>query len=134
MSKVMMHWLRHTQRPDALIAIPLHHRRLRQRGYDQAYQLAKPLARHFKLPLLTQVLIRQQHTAAQTRLDLPQRKRNMRHAFKIEKTQSLPRHIALIDDVMTTGATLDSAARVLLKHGAERVDAWVCARVPPPNH
>lgn len=114
-------------RPQALVALPLHTARLRQRGYDQALELARPLARELGLPLCAG-LRRARATAAQSELDAAARRRNVRAAFTV--TGSLPAHVALVDDVMTTGATLRAAATALRKAGVERVDAWVCARVP----
>lgn len=112
-----------------LVPIPLHRSRLRERGYDQALELARPLARHLGLPLQAQALMRVRDTSAQSRLDASQRRRNLRNAFAWNGDIAMPAHIVLIDDVMTTGATLHSAARALRRAGALRVDAWVCARV-----
>ena len=112
-----------------LIPIPLHPRRLRERGYDQALELARPLARRLDLPLRAQALVRARDTAAQSRLDARQRRRNLRGAFAWRGDIAVPAHVVLIDDVMTTGATLHSAAQTLRRAGVLRVDAWVCARV-----
>lgn len=119
-------------RPDALIPLPLHPRRLRARGYDQALELARPLAKRFGLPLRTDLLTRVRDTAPQSRLDAPARRKNLRRAFAVRRTglaRTPLKHVVLIDDVMTTGATLHAAAEALLRAGVERVDAWVCARV-----
>lgn len=112
-----------------LVPIPLHRRRLRQRGYDQALELARPLARRLGLPLASDVLIRPKVTGAQSRLDKTARQRNLSGAFLVNTRHALPRHVVLIDDVMTTGATLEAAATALRAAGVGRVDAWVCARV-----
>ncbi|TDK23158.1 ComF family protein [Luteimonas aestuarii] len=117
-------------RPDALIAVPLHPARLRRRGYDQALELARPLAHTLGIPLLQGALVRARATTAQSRLDAAQRKRNLRGAFLATARTPLPAHLALVDDVMTTGATLQAAATALRRAGVARVDAWVCARVP----
>jgi ComF family protein len=118
------------ERPDALLAIPLHRDRLRERGYDQALELARPLARALRIPLRQEVLLRLRATAPQSRLDAPQRRRNLRDAFSIaEGAKALPAHVVLVDDVMTTGATLHAAAKTLRRAGVERIDAWICARV-----
>jgi len=117
-------------RPDALIPVPLHRARLRQRGYDQALELARPLARSLQVSLRDDLLLRTRHTLPQSRLGALQRRRNLRGAFVVPQGSALPRHVTLIDDVMTTGATLHAAARTLLRAGVQRVDAWVCARVP----
>lgn len=114
--------------PDALVPVPLHRARLRRRGYDQALELARPLARSCGLPLRCDLLQRVHATQAQSELDAAARRRNLRRAFDVRGV--VPAHVALVDDVMTTGATLEAAARRLRQAGARRVDAWVCARVP----
>ena len=114
--------------PQALLPVPLHRGRLRQRGYDQALELARPLARAFGIPLRGHSLQRVQATRAQSRLDAAARRRNLRQAFEVRG--EVPAHVVLVDDVMTTGATVEAAARALRKAGARRVDVWVCARVP----
>lgn len=117
-------------RPDALVPIPLHEGRLRDRGYDQALELARPLARSLSIPLLADRLARLRATAPQSELHAVARQRNVARAFGIAGAGPLPAHVALLDDVMTTGATLHAAARTLLAAGVTRVDAWVIARVP----
>lgn len=119
------------ERPEALIPIPLHRTRLRQRGYDQALELARPLARALRIPLFQGVLVRSRATSAQSQLDARQRARNLRGAFAVRgRYLPLPAHVALVDDVMTTGATLHAAAKALQRAGVARVDAWVVARAP----
>ena len=129
LAQCMLDRLAHLPRPDALIPIPLHRARLRSRGYDQALELARPLARALHLPLLGNALQRSKTTTAQSRLDADARQRNLRGAFDVVSAASIPGHVVLVDDVMTTGATLHAAARVLHRAGVQRVDAWVCARV-----
>ena len=114
-------------RPQALVPVSLHRQRLRQRGDDQALELARPLGRALQLPCLP-LLRRVRATAPQSELDAIERQRNVRDAFVARG--ALPPHVALVDDVMTTGATLHAAAKALRKAGVQRVDAWVCARVP----
>ena len=118
-----------TERPAALVPLPLHRRRLRGRGFDQTLELAKPLARALHVPLMDDVLVRVRETAPQSRLDAAARHRNLSRAFAVREGAILPAHVVLIDDVMTTGATLHAAADALLRAGVARVDAWVCARV-----
>jgi ComF family protein len=113
----------------AIVPVPLHRGRLRGRGYDQALELAKPLAKGCGLGLRDDILLRARPTAAQSRLHADQRKRNLRNAFEVDAKVPLPASVVLVDDVMTTGATLHAAARVLHHAGVRRVDAWVCARV-----
>lgn len=114
--------------PGALVPIPLHRQRLRQRGYDQALELARPLARTLGLPLLADALQRVRATAPQSELGARARRGNVRGAFRLSTGISLPAHVALFDDVMTTGATLAEAARLLRRAGVARVDLWVAAR------
>lgn len=116
-------------RPDALVPVPLHRRRLRQRGYDQAGELAKAWAQVGGLSLRDDLLRRRRATAAQSELDAEARQRNIRGAFSLSPC-ALPDHVVLVDDVMTTGATLRECAKVLLRAGVRRVDAWVLARAP----
>jgi ComF family protein len=118
------------ERPQALLPIALHRARLRTRGYDQALELAKPLARALRLPLLPDALRRVRATTPQSELDAAHRARNLHGAFALAAGVPLPAHVAVVDDVMTTGATLHAAARALRRAGVARVDAWVCARVP----
>ena len=118
-----------TERPAALVPLSLHRRRLRGRGFDQTLELAKPLARALHVPLMDDVLVRVRETAPQSRLDAAARRRNLRRAFAVREGAILPTHVVLIDDVMTTGATLHAAADALLRAGVARVDAWVCERV-----
>jgi len=116
--------------PAALIPVPLHAQRLRERGYNQALELARPLAKTFAIALRDDVLVRTRATAAQSNLDAPERQRNLRGAFAAVDAAPVPAHVAVIDDVMTTGATLRECARVLLGAGAARVDVWALARAP----
>ncbi|QDW66783.1 ComF family protein [Luteimonas granuli] len=115
-------------RPCALVPVPLHRARMSGRGYNQALELARPLGRLLGVPVRPGLLRRIRHTAPQSRLDADARAGNLRDAFEVPSRVAVPAHVTLVDDVMTTGATLDAAADALLDAGAERVDAWVCAR------
>lgn len=119
--------------PQLLLTVPLHQRRLRRRGYNQAWELAHPLARALGVPAHSGVLQRVRHTDAQTELDATQRRRNVRHAFALRDGVALPAHVAILDDVMTTGATLAACARLLKRAGVQRVDVWALARAPSPR-
>ncbi|MEO7051834.1 MAG: ComF family protein [Rhodanobacter sp.] len=122
------------ERPLLLVTVPLHRSRLRRRGYNQALELARPLARELGVPLRHDVLRRVRHTAAQTDLDAVSRRRNVRGAFAVREAASLPAHVAILDDVMTTGATLSECTRVLKRSGVARVDVWALARAPRGQH
>lgn len=121
-------------RPDLLLPVPLHRDRLAERGYNQALEIARPLARATGLPLETCLVQRQRATAAQMTLDAAARATNPRGAFRLD-TERLARlgridRVAVVDDVMTTGATLAEIAGVLLAGGIAAVDFWVVARTP----
>jgi len=119
--------------PELLLSVPLHPTRLRRRGYNQALELARPLAKQFDIPLRHDVLERVRRTDAQTELDAASRRRNVRGAFRLRGNIELPAHVAILDDVMTTGATLAECSRVLRSGGVERVDVWALARAPSPR-
>ena len=112
--------------PDAILPVPLHRSRLRQRGYNQAAELARPLANALQRPLLTAPVQRVLATADQIGLSALQRRRNLRNAFAI--TGTLPAHVAIVDDVLTTGATVLALARALRKAGVTQVSVWCVAR------
>ena len=116
--------------PHMLIAVPLHRARLRQRGYNQALELIRPLARQLDVPLRHDLLERIRGSAPQTDLDAAARRRNVRGIFKVAHQARWPAHVAVVDDVMTTGSTLAECARVLKRAGVARVDVWALARAP----
>ncbi|AIF46228.1 ComF family protein [Dyella japonica] len=126
-------WLRESM-PDALPAwilpVPLHTGRLRERGYNQALELSRPLAKRLGCTLRLDGLVRLRATAAQTELGAVQRRRNVKGSFAAREGIAWPAHVALLDDVMTTGATLAECARVLKRAGVHRVDVWALARAP----
>lgn len=116
-------------RVDLVLAMPLHPRRLRERGFNQAVEIARPLARALGLPFDARTLERVRDTAAQAGLAHAARIRNVRGAFAcIGDVRGL--RVAVVDDVMTTGATLDEVAKTLKKAGAAHVENWVAARTP----
>lgn len=122
------------QQPDLLLPVPLHPSRLVERGYNQALEISRPLARHFGLTLETRLLRRTRATAAQMSLDAAGRARNPRGAFTLDlrrlaALQPLA-HVAVIDDVMTTGATLQEITRQLHGAGIPEIELWVVARTP----
>lgn len=113
--------------PDILIPVPLHRARMRRRGYNQAWEITRRLARLSGIPADNALLQRVRATPAQTGLSARQRKRNLRDAFWVSgNTRNL--HIAIVDDVMTTGSTLQAIAGVLKKSGAKKVTGLVVAR------
>lgn len=119
--------------PQLIMPVPLHSGRLRERGYNQAWELAQELAAALKIASRCDLLQRTRATSAQTGLDAAARRRNVRGAFRLQAGALLPAHVALIDDVMTTGTTLTACAKVLRRAGAARVDVWALARVSAPG-
>lgn len=117
-----------TTRPDVLLPIPSHWRRLLWRGYDSPLLIARYLNKNTGIPL-RHALRRQRSTPHQLGLPRKQRLKNMRGAFKCTQDVS-GLHIALVDDVYTTGSTAREAANTLLKAGAKRVDIYCLARTP----
>lgn len=111
---------------DALVPVPLHRSRLRERGYNQSHELARPLMQRLKLPLLHGVE-RVRATPPQTPLAREQRAHNVRGAFATERDLGGLR-LAIVDDVMTSGATADALAHCLRQAGAVSVEVWVVAR------
>lgn len=120
--------------PDLLVPVPLARRRLRQRGFNQAQMLAQWLGGALKLPVDEHLLERVVDTPPQQQLDAATRRRNLRQAFCLAPgTDIKGRHLALIDDVLTTGATAEALARLLKRAGAVRVDVYCLARTPKPG-
>ncbi|MBE1160132.1 ComF family protein [Dyella acidiphila] len=119
--------------PQMILPVPLHRRRLRQRGYNQAWELAQPLARALDIPCRHDVLQRIRHTDAQTGLSALERRRNLRHAFALPRAVALPAHVAVLDDVFTTGTTFAACVRLLRRAGVPRIDVWALARAPLPG-
>lgn len=115
------------QRPDALLPVPLHPRRLRVRGYNQALELARVVSRRLAIPI-NHCCQRTRATQAQSELDVRLRFSNIRGAFDV--TSAVPRRVAILDDVVTTGATVSELARVLKRAGCEHIDIWALARTP----
>jgi ComF family protein len=112
--------------------MPLHPRRLRERGFNHAAEIARTVARRLQLPLDAASCRRVRDTPPQQGLRHDARRRNVRGAFTCNGDVS-GLHIALVDDVMTTGTSLDELAAVLKRAGAREVSCWVAARTPPPG-
>jgi ComF family protein len=120
-------------RPTLLMPVPLSRERLRERGYNQAWELARRLGCRLRLAARADVLQRSRDTPHQIGMSRPEREHNLRDAFWIEparRARLLGAHVALVDDVLTTGATAHAAALALTRAGAARVDVWVAARTP----
>ena len=121
-----------TTPPDYLVAMPLHPVRLRERGFNQSLLLARRLSARLDIPLLTDMCERVRNTPPQSSLPWKERDKNMRQAFACKTDLALrEKHIAIVDDVMTTGASIGELARALKQAGAREVSAWVIARTLP---
>ena len=115
---------------NALVPVPLHRRRLRERGFNQAFEIARPVAAGLGLPLLIRGIGRQADTQPQTLLGARDRRENIRGAFRTRRDlQAL--NVAIVDDVITTGATVNALAASLRDAGASTVHAWALARTVP---
>lgn len=115
---------------DIILAVPLHKIRLIKRKYNQAGLLAKALSERLHKPYLPHILIRHKATSSQGHMRVAERKRNVSNAFKIQNPALIKgKNILLIDDVMTTGATLNECTKILLKSGAKSVSYLTLARV-----
>jgi ComF family protein len=113
--------------PELLLPVPLGRKRFAQRGYNQATELAMRWSQHFGISLRTDVLVRTRDTAEQAGLDRKARRRNLRKAFALTAPVRA-RHVALVDDVVTTGSTANEIARLLRRAGVARVEIWAIAR------
>lgn len=118
--------------PELLCPVPLGPRRLVERGFNQALEVARPLARSLGIPVAPRLLERVRETAAQSGSAPGQRRRNVRGAFAVAAAAAVAgRHVGVVDDVMSSGHTLDEIAAVLKRAGAARVTNLVFARTPP---
>jgi ComF family protein len=115
-------------RPDVILPVPLHTSRLRERGYNQAQEIARVIAHRLQLPLVTNAVRRTRATATQTTLPRTQRARNVRNAFAMLTNELDGKHVAIVDDVMTSGHTIDALAKVLRRAGVNEISVWVVAR------
>jgi len=116
-----------TQLPDVIVPVPLHTRRLRERGFNQALELARPIAERMRLPLDWHHVIRSRATVPQSDLAAKLRSSNIKGAFSIAAGFTAQR-VAIVDDVMTTGHTVNELALTLHRYGVADISVWLCAR------
>ncbi|MDP2878197.1 MAG: ComF family protein [Sulfuricella sp.] len=114
-------------KPDLLLPMPLHPSRLKERGLNQSLEIAKPISRWLDIPLAAEACRRTRDTPTQAGLKLRERRRNVRGAFACD-LDLRGKSVAVLDDVMTTGATLEEISRALRLRGATTISAWVVAR------
>jgi ComF family protein len=115
--------------PQAIISIPIAKKRCQERGFNQAMQLSKAIAKHFKIKRLDSTVNAYHQDQHQSALSAEERIRHLKNIFYLKKPPKLPEHVAIIDDVMTTGSTLNTMAQLLMSNGAKRIDYWGIARV-----
>lgn len=120
------------EQPDCIIPIPLHNKRLKQRGFNQALELLKPIANSLKIKIDNQSCQRLTHTSSQTGLKAKLRQKNIKNAFSY-KNKNKYQYVILFDDVVTTGSTTNELARTLKREGVKRVDVWSLARAAKPG-
>lgn len=113
--------------PQLIIPMPLHPKRLANRGFNQALEIARPIAKALQIPLDWQACRRIKDTPPQITLPRKERHKNMKNAFSCTKDFT-GMHIAIVDDVITTGASVDALATVLHARGAREVSVWAVAR------
>ncbi|MDT8364385.1 MAG: phosphoribosyltransferase family protein [Nitrosomonas sp.] len=116
--------------PDFVIPVPVHAARLRQRGFNQALEIGRYLCRQTGSSLLINACSRSRDTLSQTKLPWRERQKNVRGAFVCQQDLT-GRHVAIVDDVMTSGATLNELSKVLRHQGAAAISIWVVARAIP---
>ena len=114
-------------RPEALIPVPLARARFNERGFNQAIEIAKTLQACLRIPVRADVVARVRNTREQADLHRNERRKNVRGAFAVRAPLDI-RHVAIVDDVVTTGSTVNELARVLKRAGAVRIDVWAVAR------
>jgi ComF family protein len=113
--------------PECFVPVPLHQSRYRSRGYNQVIELGKYVQRGLQLQMRTDLVVRARNTVEQTGLSRRARRSNLRRAF-VTTGATVPKHIAILDDVVTTGSTANELSRILKAAGAEQIEVWGLAR------
>ena len=114
-------------RPDCIIAVPLHAKRLTERGFNQSLEIIRPLARHLNIPLDNKSCLRKKYTLPQTAMDAKQRRKNIKGVFEFNNKNDY-QHVVVFDDVVTTGSTVNELSRLIKRQGVKRVDVWSLSR------
>jgi len=127
LGQLLARQLLNARRPDCIMPVPLHLSRYRERGFNQSIEIGRFISKALQLPLSLHDCIRQQRTQHQTELTATQRQKNLQQAFAVSRPFAY-KQVAILDDVMTTGATADALARILKQQGVENVSVWVCCR------
>lgn len=120
------------EKPDCIVPVPLHPSRLKERGFNQAVELARPLSKRLKIKVRLDLCARMRATEVQSKLDSKERHKNLKGAFSVTGNVQ-GRHVALLDDVITTGVTVETLAREFRDAGAARVSVWSASRAALPG-
>ena len=133
-SRLLGYWLANTvvtkmEKPDCLLPVPLHNKRMKQRGFNQSIEISRALKKAWEIPLEMDMVRRVRETQSQTGLDVKQRKKNMKGAFEVLGVINY-QHVAIVDDVVTTGSTVNELARILKRNGVKKVSIYSVARAP----
>ena len=126
-SKLTCHYQELHLWPEIIIPVPLHHKRLCERGFNQSLEITRPISKKLKIPIDFKSCYRTENTKAQTQISCKERQKNLINAFAV-KRDFHAKHIAIIDDVMTTGSTMGELSKILRQHGVQIIDIWCCAR------
>lgn len=113
--------------PQVLIPVPLHAQRYRQRGFNQAIEICRPLTHALNIPMDTSSCLKQRATTPQSELSSKQRRENLKQAFAARKRLNY-KHVAIVDDVVTTGTTVNELSKTLKQAGVSKIAVWTCAR------
>lgn len=124
---LMAKYVTFTKKPDYILPVPLYIKRMRERGFNQSLEIARVLSQKLKIPLNTTSCQRILNTPSQITLSAAVRKKNIKNAFKII-SPTKTNHVAILDDVMTTGSTVKEIAILLKNKGVKKVSIWCCAR------
>lgn len=114
--------------PEILLPVPLHRKRQQERGYNQSLEFAKHIGKQLTIEVNTSLCKRIKNTDPQSTLPMKIRRKNVKGAFSLDKKEPLPKHIAIIDDVITTGSTVNELASLLERAGCKRIEIWAIAR------
>ena len=113
--------------PDVIVPVPLYKKRLFKRGFNQSLEMARPVSKQLQIAIETNLVSRTKSTRAQAKLNLAQRKKNIKGCFKVQQNHRY-QHVVLVDDVITTGSTINELARILKQSGVKKVGVWSIAR------
>jgi ComF family protein len=127
MSDSVSTWYAKKSLPEVILPVPLHRTRVSSRGYNQSLEIAKPISKRHHIPIDIISVKRIKATEPQARLPAKRRKANIKNAFAYAQSPAW-KHVAILDDVITTAHTVMTLSRLLHKNGVEKIDIWCCAR------